>query len=106
MYSWLEVATGLAVGLMLFGVVTHPVVALRSRLRGQQREGAQAQTELLAQGSVLRGELSAAQLERTRLEGEISTLRENNQSLDLFNVRLNSQYQVRTHPQTHNTRKH
>ncbi|XP_046876479.1 coiled-coil domain containing 88A isoform X2 [Hypomesus transpacificus] len=66
------------------------------RLRGQQREGAQAQTELLAQGSVLRGELSAAQLERTRLEGEISTLRENNQSLDLFNVRLNSQYQLLT----------
>ncbi|XP_067104446.1 coiled-coil domain containing 88A isoform X1 [Osmerus mordax] len=66
------------------------------RLRGQQREWAQAQTELLAQGSVLRGELSAAQLERTRLEGEISTLRENNQSLDLFNVRLNSQYQLLT----------
>lgn len=52
------------------------------------------QAELLAQGSVLKGELSASQLERTRLEGELSGLRETNQSLDLSNTRLTSQYQV------------
>lgn len=52
------------------------------------------QAELLAQGSVLRGELSAVQLERMRLEGELSSLRETNQNLDLSTARLTSQYQV------------
>lgn len=52
------------------------------------------QAELLAQGSVLRGELSAIQLERMRLEGELSSLRETNQNLDLSTARLTSQYQV------------
>ncbi|KAG9346510.1 hypothetical protein JZ751_006821 [Albula glossodonta] len=69
------------------------------RLRDEndrQKESVQVQTELLAQGSVLRGELSAAQLERTRLEGELSTLREQNQHLDLNNARLASQYQLLT----------
>ncbi|XP_071385283.1 coiled-coil domain containing 88A [Centroberyx affinis] len=66
------------------------------RLQAQQKEWLASQAELLAQGSVLRGELSAAQLERTRLEGELSTLRETNQSLDLNNVRLTSQYQLLT----------
>lgn len=60
-----------------------------------QRESAQVQSELLAQGSMLRGELSAAQLERTRLEGEVSSLRENNQRLELSTDRLTNQYQVR-----------
>ncbi|KAJ8246944.1 hypothetical protein GJAV_G00257040 [Gymnothorax javanicus] len=66
------------------------------RLQALQKESMQVQTELLAQGSVLRGELSAAQLERTRLEGELSTLREQNQHLDLNNARLASQYQLLT----------
>ncbi|KAM9414073.1 uncharacterized protein ACWYII_025596 isoform 3-T5 [Salvelinus alpinus] len=66
------------------------------RLQGVQREWAQVQSELLAQGSVLRGELSAAQLERTRLEGEISSLRENNQRLELSTDRLTNQYQLLT----------
>ncbi|CAB1337543.1 unnamed protein product, partial [Coregonus sp. 'balchen'] len=66
------------------------------RLQGVQRESAQLQSELLAQGSVLRGELSAAQLERTRLEGEISSLRENNQRLELSTDRLTNQYQLLT----------
>ncbi|XP_041653764.1 coiled-coil domain containing 88A isoform X2 [Cheilinus undulatus] len=66
------------------------------RLQAQQKEWLALQTELLAQGSVLRGELSASQLERTRLEGELSTLRETNQSLDLSNARLTSQYQLLT----------
>lgn len=48
----------------------------------------------MAQGSVLKAELSASQLERTRLEGELSGLRGTNQSLDLSNARLTSQYQV------------
>ena len=52
------------------------------------------QSELLAQGSVLRSELNSAQLERTRLEGELSTLKEQNQNLDLNYNRLHSQYQV------------
>ncbi|XP_071001054.1 coiled-coil domain-containing protein 88B-like, partial [Oncorhynchus clarkii lewisi] len=66
------------------------------RLQGVQREWTQVQSELLAQGSVLRGELSAAQLERTRLEGEISSLRENNQRLELSTDRLTNQYQLLT----------
>nr|XP_046262010.1 coiled-coil domain containing 88A [Scatophagus argus] len=66
------------------------------RLQAQQKEWLALQAELLAQGSVLRGELSASQLERTRLEGELSTLRETNQSLDLSNARLTSQYQLLT----------
>lgn len=66
------------------------------RLLAQQKEWLALQAELLAQGSVLRGELSASQLERMRLEGELSTLRETNQSLDLSNARLTSQYQVLT----------
>ncbi|XP_064182210.1 coiled-coil domain containing 88A [Anguilla rostrata] len=66
------------------------------RLHALQKESMQVQTELLAQGSVLRGELSSAQLERTRLEGELSTLREQNQHLDLNNARLASQYQLLT----------
>ncbi|XP_036404235.1 coiled-coil domain containing 88A [Megalops cyprinoides] len=65
-------------------------------LHALQKESVQVQAELLAQGSVLRGELSAAQLERTRLEGELSTLREQNQHLDLNNARLASQYQLLT----------
>ncbi|XP_030253023.1 coiled-coil domain containing 88A [Sparus aurata] len=64
------------------------------RLQAQQKEWLALQAELLAQGSVLRGELSASQLERTRLEGELSTLRETNQSLDLSSARLTSQYQL------------
>ncbi|KAF0039801.1 hypothetical protein F2P81_008036 [Scophthalmus maximus] len=63
------------------------------RLQAHQKEWLASQAELLAQGSVLRGELSASQLERTRLEGELSALRETNQSLDLSNARLTSQYQ-------------
>ncbi|XP_030001608.1 coiled-coil domain containing 88A [Sphaeramia orbicularis] len=66
------------------------------RLQAQQKEWLASQAELLAQGSVLRGELSASQLEKTRLEGELSTLRETNQSLDLSNARLTSQYQLLT----------
>ncbi|XP_033499925.2 coiled-coil domain containing 88A [Epinephelus lanceolatus] len=66
------------------------------RLQAQQKEGLASQAELLAQGSVLRGELSASQLERTRLEGELSALRETNQSLDLSSARLTSQYQLLT----------
>lgn len=59
-----------------------------------QKEWIQVQSELLAQISVLRSEMSSAQLERTRLEGELNILKEVNQQLDLNNVRLNSQYQV------------
>ncbi|XP_068596611.1 coiled-coil domain containing 88A [Brachionichthys hirsutus] len=66
------------------------------RLRAQQTEWLAMQAELLAQGSVLRGELSATQLERMRLEGELSALRETNQSLDLSSARLTSQYQLLT----------
>ncbi|XP_056239475.1 coiled-coil domain containing 88A [Seriola aureovittata] len=66
------------------------------RLQAHQKEWLVSQAELLAQGSVLRGELSASQLERTRLEGELSALRETNQSLDLSNARLTSQYQLLT----------
>lgn len=66
----------------------------RCRLQAQQKEWLASQAELLSQGSLLRGELSASQLERTRLEGELSALRETNQSLDLSNARLTSQYQV------------
>uniref|UniRef100_A0A3B4UX84 Coiled-coil domain containing 88B n=1 Tax=Seriola dumerili TaxID=41447 RepID=A0A3B4UX84_SERDU len=65
-------------------------------LQAHQKEWLASQAELLAQGSVLRGELSASQLERTRLEGELSALRETNQSLDLSNARLTSQYQLLT----------
>ncbi|KAF7657965.1 hypothetical protein LDENG_00019530 [Lucifuga dentata] len=72
------------------------VKEVNERLQGQQKEWLASQAELLAQGSVLRGELSAAQLERTRLEGELSVLRENNQSLDLSSARLTSQYQLLT----------
>lgn len=53
------------------------------------------QSELLAQASVVRNDLSTAQLERIKLEGELNTLKEQNQQLDLNNVRLNSQYQVK-----------
>uniref|UniRef100_A0A8B9KM88 Girdin-like n=1 Tax=Astyanax mexicanus TaxID=7994 RepID=A0A8B9KM88_ASTMX len=56
----------------------------------------QVQSELLAQISVLRSDMSSVQLERTRLEGELSKLKEQNQQLDLNNVRLNSQYQLLT----------
>ncbi|XP_035017740.1 coiled-coil domain containing 88A [Hippoglossus stenolepis] len=66
------------------------------RLQAHQKEWLALQVELLAQGSVLRGELSTSQLERTRLEGELSALRETNQSLDLSNARLTSQYQLLT----------
>ncbi|CAN9515059.1 unnamed protein product [Ophioblennius macclurei] len=66
------------------------------RLQAQQREWLASQAELLAQGSVLRAELSSSQLDRTRLEGELSTLRETNQSLDLNSARLTSQYQLLT----------
>ncbi|KAM3613360.1 uncharacterized protein V6R79_024728 [Siganus canaliculatus] len=66
------------------------------RLQAQQKEWLALQAELLAQGSMLRGELSASQLERTRLEGEISVLRETNQNLDLSSARLTSQYQLLT----------
>lgn len=73
------------------------------RLQAQQKEWLALQAELLAQGSVLRGELSASQLERTRLEGELSALRETNQNLDISSARLTSQYQVltRAHTQMH-----
>ncbi|XP_056140791.1 coiled-coil domain containing 88A isoform X1 [Lampris incognitus] len=64
------------------------------RLQAQQKEWLAAQAELLAQGSRLRGELSATQLERMRLEGELSVLREKNQGLDLSNVRLTTQHQL------------
>lgn len=64
------------------------------RLQAQQKEWLALQADLLAQGSVLKAELSTSQLERTRLEGELSSLRETNQSLDLSNARLTSQYQV------------
>ncbi|XP_056295947.1 coiled-coil domain containing 88A isoform X2 [Pseudoliparis swirei] len=64
------------------------------RLQAQQKDGLASQVELLAQGSVLRAELSNSQLERTRLEGELSGLRETNQSLDLSSARLTSQYQL------------
>ncbi|CAJ1058721.1 LOW QUALITY PROTEIN: girdin [Xyrichtys novacula] len=66
------------------------------RLQAQQKEWLASQAELLAQGSMLRGELSASQLERTRLEGELSALRETNQNLDLSSARLTSQYQLLT----------
>ncbi|KAM6952162.1 coiled-coil domain containing 88A [Lycodopsis pacificus] len=66
------------------------------RLQAQQKEGLVSQAELLAQGSVLRAELSNSQLERTRLEGELSGLRETNQSLDISSARLTSQYQLLT----------
>ncbi|KAM8848959.1 coiled-coil domain containing 88A isoform 1-T1 [Synchiropus picturatus] len=66
------------------------------RLQAQQKDWLASQAELLAQGSVLRAELSASQLERTRLEGELSGLRETNQSLDLSSARLTSQYQLLT----------
>ncbi|XP_076015657.1 coiled-coil domain containing 88A isoform X2 [Genypterus blacodes] len=66
------------------------------RLQAQQKEWLASQAELLAQGCVLKGELSTAQLDKTRLEGELSILRENNQSLDLSNARLTSQYQLLT----------
>ncbi|XP_072519672.1 coiled-coil domain containing 88A [Salminus brasiliensis] len=61
-----------------------------------QKEWIQVQSELLAQISVLRGDVSSGQLERTRLEGELSILKEQNQQLDLNNVRLSSQYQLLT----------
>uniref|UniRef100_A0A8C6NLU5 Coiled-coil domain containing 88B n=1 Tax=Nothobranchius furzeri TaxID=105023 RepID=A0A8C6NLU5_NOTFU len=66
------------------------------RLQAQQKDWLASQAELLAQGSVLRAELSSSQLERTRLEGELSDLRETNQSLDLSSARLTSQYQLLT----------
>ncbi|XP_028314524.1 coiled-coil domain containing 88A isoform X2 [Gouania willdenowi] len=66
------------------------------RLQAQQKEWCVSQAELLAQGSVLRVELSGFQLEKTRLEGELSTLRETNQNLDVNSARLTSQYQLLT----------
>ncbi|XP_072293768.1 coiled-coil domain containing 88A isoform X2 [Eucyclogobius newberryi] len=66
------------------------------RLQALQKEWLASQAELLAQGSVLRGELSTSQLEKTRLEGELSTLREAHQSLDISNARLTSQFQLLT----------
>ncbi|XP_051810868.1 coiled-coil domain containing 88A [Acanthochromis polyacanthus] len=66
------------------------------RLQAQQKEWLASQAELLAQGTMLRAELSTSQLERTRLEGELSGLRETNQSLDLSSARLTSQYQLLT----------
>ncbi|XP_052471181.1 girdin isoform X1 [Carassius gibelio] len=66
------------------------------RYQNLQKEWVQMQSELLAQSSVLRAELSSAQLERTRLEGELSALKEQNQQLDLNSVRLSSQYQLLT----------
>ncbi|XP_026859447.2 girdin isoform X2 [Electrophorus electricus] len=66
------------------------------RYMNLQKEWVQVQAELLAQVSVLRGEMSTVQLERTRLEGELNALKEQNQKLDLSNVRLNSQYQLLT----------
>uniref|UniRef100_A0A3Q4M4J5 Coiled-coil domain containing 88B n=1 Tax=Neolamprologus brichardi TaxID=32507 RepID=A0A3Q4M4J5_NEOBR len=63
------------------------------QLQAHQKEWLASQAELLAQGSVLRAELNASQLERTRLEGELSALKETHQSLDLSNARLTSQYQ-------------
>uniref|UniRef100_A0A3B5L2S4 Coiled-coil domain containing 88B n=1 Tax=Xiphophorus couchianus TaxID=32473 RepID=A0A3B5L2S4_9TELE len=65
-------------------------------LQAQQKDWLASQAELLAQGSVLKAELSASQLEKTRLEGELSALRETNQSLDLSSARLTSQYQLLT----------
>lgn len=69
-------------------------VCIICRYQSLQKEWVQVQSELLAQSSVLRADLSAAQLERTRLEGQINTLKEQNQQLDLNNVRLSSQNQV------------
>ncbi|XP_066505286.1 coiled-coil domain containing 88A [Hoplias malabaricus] len=66
------------------------------RYMNLQKEWIQLQSELMAQVSVLRGEISSSQLERTRLEGELNMLKEQNQKLDLNNVRLNSQYQLLT----------
>nr|XP_055034436.1 coiled-coil domain containing 88A [Misgurnus anguillicaudatus] len=66
------------------------------RYQSLQKEWIQLQSELLAQSSVLRAEMSAAQLERTKLEGELNTLKEQNQQLDLNNVRLSSQSQLLT----------
>ncbi|XP_051929011.1 coiled-coil domain containing 88A [Hippocampus zosterae] len=66
------------------------------RLQAQHKELVASQAELLAQGSLLREELSASLLERTRLEGELNTVREANQSLDLSNARLTSQFQLLT----------
>ncbi|XP_052010341.1 girdin-like [Xyrauchen texanus] len=66
------------------------------RYQGLQKEWVQVQSELVAQSSILRAELSTAQLERTRLEGKLNTLKEHNQQLDLNNVRLSSQYQLLT----------
>lgn len=64
------------------------------RYQSLQKEWVQVQSELLAQSSVLRVEMSSAQLERTRLEGKLNSLKEQNQQLDLNHVRLSSQYQV------------
>ncbi|XP_046706180.1 coiled-coil domain containing 88A isoform X2 [Silurus meridionalis] len=66
------------------------------RYVNQQKEWVQVQSELLAQVSVLRSEMSTAQIERTKLEGELNMLKEQNQQLDLNNVRLNSQHQLLT----------
>uniref|UniRef100_A0AAV2MJK6 HOOK N-terminal domain-containing protein n=2 Tax=Knipowitschia caucasica TaxID=637954 RepID=A0AAV2MJK6_KNICA len=66
------------------------------RLQAQQKEWLALQAELLAQGSVLRGELSTSQLEKTRLEGDLSSLRERHQSLDISYARLTSQFQLLT----------
>lgn len=64
------------------------------RYMTQHKEWVQLQSELLAQVSILRSEMSIAQLEGTKLEGELNMLKEQNQQLDLNNVRLNSQHQV------------
>ncbi|XP_076877467.1 coiled-coil domain containing 88A [Brachyhypopomus gauderio] len=70
--------------------------AENERYMNLQKEWVQGQAELLAQVSVLRGEMSSVQLDRTRLEGELNSLKEQNQKLDLSNVRLNSQHQLLT----------
>lgn len=70
----------------------HPLITCR--YQSLQKEWIQVQSELLAQSSVLRAEMSAAQLERTKLEGDLNSLKEQNQQTDLNYVRLSGQYQV------------
>lgn len=72
----------------------HPSPPCCCRLQAQQKDWLALQAELLAQGTALRADLSNFQLERIRLEGELSSLRETNQDLDISNARLTSQYQV------------
>lgn len=84
--------------LMVFVRFTHwSNQLITCRYQSLQKEWIQVQSELLAQSSVLRAEMSAAQLERTKLEGDLNTLKEQNQQMDLNYVRLSSQYQVWKH---------